>query len=48
MDNANASIAAAPLPTGQTLKYRKNLLVQLWRFVAINVRMLTMITKGSH
>ncbi len=48
MDNANASIAAAPLPTGQTLRRRKNLLFQLWRFAAINVRMLTMITKGSH
>jgi hypothetical protein len=48
VDNAHASIAAAPLPTGQTLRHRKNVLIQLWRFAAINVRMLTMITKGSH
>ena len=48
MDNANASIAAAPLPTGPTLKRRQSLPFQLWRFAAINVRMLTMITKGSH
>ena len=48
MDEAAASIASSPLPTEQTLRRRKNPVFQLWRFVALNLRMLTMITKGSH
>ncbi|NNN00244.1 MAG: hypothetical protein HKL86_00250 [Acidimicrobiaceae bacterium] len=48
MDEATASIASSPLPTEQTIRRRKNLVFQTWRFVALNLRMLTMITKGSH
>ena len=48
MDQAAASIASSPLPKEQTLRRRKNLFFQFWRFIALNLRMLTMITKGSH
>lgn len=48
MENADGVIAKAPLPTAKTLKARKNLLIQLWRFVAINIRMVKMIFKGNH
>ena len=48
MENPNESIARAPLPTGQTLKQRKNLLIQLMRFCAINMKMIKMIRKGHH
>jgi hypothetical protein len=46
MDNPNDSISHAPLPTNRTLRFRKNLLIQLWRFIAINFKMLRMIRKG--
>ena len=46
MDNAETSIAQAPLPTEKTVKSRTNLPVQLWRFAAINIRMVKMIRKG--
>lgn len=48
MENPNDSITHAPLPTAKTLRFRKNLLIQLWRFVAINIKMLNMIRKGHH
>ena len=48
MDDATRSIASAPLPTEQTLHRRKGLIFQVWRFAALNLRMLTMITKGNH
>ncbi len=48
MENVTDAIASAPLPTSATLRRRRSLLVQAWRFVALNVRFLTMITKGSH
>lgn len=48
MDEAAANIASSPLPTAQTLRRRKSLIFQFWRFIALNLRMLTMITKGSH
>jgi hypothetical protein len=48
MDNAEASIASAPLPTPGTLRRRNNLIFQLWRFIALNVRMASMILKGDH
>lgn len=46
MDNADTSIAQAPLPTEKTIRSRTNLFVQTWRFAAINVRMIQMILKG--
>lgn len=48
MDDADASIAHAPLPTPKTVRARTSLPVQLWRFAAINVRMLRMVFKGHH
>ena len=36
-------IADAPLPTRARLRMRQNLLVQFWRFVRINLRMLRII-----
>jgi hypothetical protein len=48
MDNAESSIADAPLPTSHTLGARRNLFVQSWRFIAINIRMVKMILKGHH
>jgi hypothetical protein len=46
--NEGDSIAGAPLPTDKTLRARKNVLIQFWRFVAINIRMVKMIFKGNH
>ena len=46
MTDPNESIAQAPLPTERTVRSRTNLLVQGWRFAAINVRMIQMILKG--
>ena len=46
MDNADAAIAQAPLPTPKTVRSRTNLPVQAWRFVAINLRMVKIIRKG--
>ena len=48
MDDAASSIAASPTPTETTLRRRSNIVFQFGRFIALNVRMLTMITKGSH
>ena len=48
MDNAEYSIAQAPLPTSKTVRARTNLFIQGWRFIAINTRMLKMIFKGHH
>lgn len=48
MDNSTHDIANAPLPTSQTLRRRRNLFFQMWRFAALNLRFLTMITKGDH
>lgn len=36
-------IADAPLPTHARLRMRQNLLVQFWRFLRINLKMLRII-----
>jgi|Laugresbdmm110sn_1035088.scaffolds.fasta_scaffold51513_3 hypothetical protein len=36
------------VPTKSELKARANVLVQLFRFVSLNIRMLKMISKGHH
>jgi len=46
MDDTEANIASAPLPTAETLQARKNLVVQLGRFLVINMKMLKIIRKG--
>ncbi len=48
MENPNESIARAPLPTAETLKQRKSLVMQFFRFCAINLKMIKMIRKGHH
>lgn len=48
MENPQDAISHAPLPTQKTLRFRKNLLIQIWRFTAINFKMLNMIRKGHH
>jgi len=48
MDNATQSIAEAPLPTAKTLRQRRSLVFQFWRFVALNARIFFMVLKGSH
>lgn len=48
MENPNDSIAQAPLPTQKTLRFRRNLLIQLWRFAAINIKMMNLIRKGHN
>ncbi|MDR1807352.1 MAG: hypothetical protein LBR33_05485 [Propionibacteriaceae bacterium] len=40
--------APAPLPTPQTLSRRRNVVRQLGRFVAFNVKMIGMILHGAH
>lgn len=47
MDNF-ADLSDAPLPTKKTLKLRKNILMQFWRFLSLNFRMVAMIFKGDH
>ena len=47
MDNY-ADLSGAPRPIEKTLKMRKNVLFQLWRFVSLNFRMVAMIFKGDH
>ncbi len=46
MNEADERIAAAPLPTTRTLRRRKSIPLQLWRFASINLRMLQMIRKS--
>ena len=48
MENADASIAQAPLPTEKTVRARTNLPTQVWRFTMINLRMMRMVFKGHH
>jgi hypothetical protein len=48
MDDTDASIARAPLPTPKAIRARTNLGVQAWRFAAINVRMIKMIRIQHH
>lgn len=48
MDQADARIASAPLPTTRTVRARTSLPVQAWRFVAINLRMIGIIRRGHH
>ena len=38
----------ASAPSDSEVRARKNVLVQLVRFVALNVKMIVMVTKGHH
>jgi hypothetical protein len=46
MNTANDQIAAAPLPTARTLRRRRSIPWQMWRFATINLRMLRMVRKA--
>jgi hypothetical protein len=46
MDESDAKITVAPLPTSKTLRRRRSLPIQLWRFLWINERMLRMVFKA--
>jgi len=48
MENPQESILRAPLPTNKTLRARKNPMIQLYRFIIINLKMLRMIGKEPH
>lgn len=48
MDATTSSIASAPLPTARTLRLRSNVPYQLYRFAAINIKMIGVILKGHH
>jgi len=45
MDETDASIESAPLPTDNTLRARKNVVIQFGRFAAINLKMAKIIRK---
>ena len=47
MDNF-ADLTGAPRPIDKTLKMRKNIFFQFWRFISLNFRMVAMIFKGDH
>jgi hypothetical protein len=42
------SFPQAPLPTEAQVRARTNLFVQGWRFAVLNLKMITMVTKGHH
>lgn len=44
--DVSTRIASAPLPTARTLRRRQNVVVQVGRFAAINLRMLAIIRRG--
>jgi hypothetical protein len=47
MSNLN-TFPDAPVPDAKELKSRKNILVQSIRFAVLNLKMITMVTKGHH
>lgn len=38
----------APLPDEKELKARTSVVRQAWRFAILNVKMITMVSKGHH
>lgn len=38
----------APLPDAKEVKARTSVVRQAWRFAILNVKMITMVTKGHH
>jgi len=43
---ADEHLSTAPLPTAQTLRRRKSLPLQLWRFAVLNLKIIRMVLKG--
>ena len=48
LDVPVADLSKAPLPTDRTLKHRRNLAVQSWKFATFNARIMRMVLKGKH
>ena len=46
MTDVDEHVAGAPLPTAKTLRRRRSLPLQAWRFAVLNLKMLRMIGKG--
>jgi hypothetical protein len=46
VNDTEARIASAPLPTARTLRRRNALAMQAWRFAVINLRMVRMIRRS--
>ncbi|MCF8558254.1 MAG: hypothetical protein K9G28_12010 [Candidatus Nanopelagicales bacterium] len=42
------SFDEAMVPTRAEVRARTNLLVQAWRFVVLNLKMVAMVRKGEH
>ncbi len=42
------SFPKARKPSSREIKARSNVLVQAWRFAALNLKMLAIVTKGHH
>lgn len=38
----------ARLPSESELRERRNVVLQLWRFALLNLKMIAMVTKGHH
>jgi hypothetical protein len=43
-----ADLSRSPMPTRRTLARRQNLLLQFFRFVSFDLRILRMVGKGHH
>ena len=41
-------LSRAPLPTDKTLRYRRNIPAQTWKFAVFNARIMRMVLKGKH
>lgn len=47
-DTTVADLSRSPLPTTKTLRYRQSLVMQFFRFVAFDLRIMRMVLKGHH
>lgn len=43
-----ADLSRSPLPTVKTLRKRRSLTRQFWRFLAFDTRIMRMVIKGHH
>ncbi|QIM20132.1 hypothetical protein G7075_01555 [Phycicoccus sp. HDW14] len=46
--SSTPDLRSAPLPTARTLRMRRNLPYQAYRFAAFNLRIVRMVLKGHH
>lgn len=42
------TITGAYVPSKKEMRARTNLVIQIWRFVVLNFKMIVMVTKGHH